>query len=101
MSVVGASAIGQYEEAAAVVFLFSLGNTLQGYTLDKTRNSIRALMDITPKEALVNRNGILMTVPVERIGIEDVIIVRPGERIPMDGKVVKGFSSVNQAPHYR
>jgi len=98
IAVVGASAIGQYEEAAAVVFLFSLGNTLQGYTLDKTRKSIRALMDITPKEALVNRNGILMTVPVERIGIEDIIIVRPGERIPMDGKVVKGFSSVNQAP---
>ncbi len=98
IAVVGASAIGQYEEAAAVVFLFSLGNTLQGYTLDKTRNSIRALMDITPKEALLNRNGILMTVPVESIGIEDVIIVRPGERIPMDGKVVKGFSTVNQAP---
>ena len=98
IAVLGASAIGQYEEAAAVVFLFSLGNTLQGYTLDKTRNSIRSLMDITPKEALLNRNGILMTVPVERIGIEDVIIVRPGERIPMDGKVVKGFSTVNQAP---
>lgn len=98
IAVVGAAAIGQFAEATTVVFLFSLGNTLQGYTLDKTRNSIRALMDITPKEALVSRNGILMTLPVEKIVIEDVIIVRPGERIPMDGKVVKGYSSVNQAP---
>jgi Cd2+/Zn2+-exporting ATPase len=98
IAVVGAAAIGQFEEAAAVVFLFSLGNALQGYTLDKTRNSIRALMDLTPPEALVNRNGILMSVPVGEIGIESVIIVRPGERIPMDGRVIKGFSSVNQAP---
>jgi len=98
IAVVGAAAIGQYEEAAAVVFLFSLGNTLQGYTLDKTRNSIRALMDLTPNEALVSRNGILITVPVGELEIEDLIVVRPGERIPMDGKVVKGFSSVNQAP---
>lgn len=98
IAVAGAAVIGQLEEAAAVVFLFSLGNALQGYTLDKTRNSIRALMDITPPEALVNRNGILMTVPVEHIVVKDVITVRPGERIPMDGKVVNGFSSVNQAP---
>lgn len=98
IAIVGAAAIGQYEEAAAVVFLFSLGNTLQGYTLDKTRNSIRTLMDLTPNEALVSRNGILMTVPVGEIEIEDLIVVRPGERIPMDGRVVQGFSSVNQAP---
>ncbi|MDD4170870.1 MAG: heavy metal translocating P-type ATPase [Syntrophomonas sp.] len=97
IAVVGAAAIGQFEEATAVVFLFSLGNALQGYTLDKTRNSIRALMDLAPQEALVNRNGIMMTLPVERIMVKDVIIVRPGERIPMDGKVIKGFSSVNQA----
>ena len=98
IAVVGAAAIAQFEEATAVVFLFSLGNALQGYTLDKTRNSIRALMDLTPSEALVSRNGMEMTLPVEEIRIDDIIIVRPGERIPMDGKVVEGFSSVNQAP---
>ncbi|OPY58153.1 MAG: putative cadmium-transporting ATPase [Pelotomaculum sp. PtaU1.Bin035] len=98
IAVVGAAAIGEFEEAASVVFLFSLGNALQGYTLDKTRNSIRALMELTPNEALVSRNGVEVTLPVEEIEIDDVIICRPGERIPMDGKVVQGFSAVNQAP---
>jgi len=98
IAIIGAAAIGEFEEAAAVVFLFSLGNALQGYTLDKTRNSIRALMDLTPGEALVSRNGIEMTLSVQGIQIDDIVIVRPGERIPMDGKVVEGFSSVNQAP---
>ncbi|MCG9969418.1 cadmium-translocating P-type ATPase [Pelotomaculum terephthalicicum JT] len=98
IAVVGAAAIGEFEEAASVVFLFSLGNALQGYTLDKTRNSIRGLMELTPNEALVSRNGVEVTLPVEEIGIDDVIICRPGERIPMDGKVVQGFSSVNQSP---
>jgi len=97
IAVVGAAVIGQFEEAATVVFLFSLGNALQGYTLDKTRNSIRALMDLTPNEALVKRNGSEITLPVEEIRIGDIIIVRPGERIAMDGKVVEGYSSVNQA----
>jgi len=97
IAVVGAAAINQFEEAASVVFLFSLGNALQGYTLDKTRNSIRTLMNLTPDEALVRRNGMGITLPVEEIQIGDTIIVRPGERIAMDGKVVEGFSSVNQA----
>lgn len=97
IAVIGAAAIGEFEEAVAVVFLFSLGNALQGYTLDRTRNSIRTLMDLTPNQALVARNGEEMTLPVDDIVIGDIIIVRPGERIAMDGKVVDGFSSVNQA----
>ncbi len=97
IAVVGAAAIQQFEEAATVVFLFSLGNALQGYTLDKTRNSIRSLMDLSPAEALVRRNGVETTLPVEEIRIGDLIIVRPGERIAMDGRVAAGFSSVNQA----
>jgi Cd2+/Zn2+-exporting ATPase len=98
IAVVGASVIAQFEEAAAVVFLFSLGNALQGYTLDKTRNSIKALMELTPNEALVRRGATEMALPVEEIVIGDVIIVRPGERIAMDGKVYAGSSTVNQAP---
>ncbi|MDD4802786.1 MAG: heavy metal translocating P-type ATPase [Syntrophomonas sp.] len=98
LAVIGAVGIGQFEEAIAVVFLFSLGNTLQGYTLDKTRNSIRSLMDLTPKEALVSRNGTEITLPVADVQVDDLIIVRPGEKIAMDGKVIEGFSSVNQAP---
>ncbi len=97
IAVVGAAAIGEFVEATAVVFLFSLGNALQGYTLDKTRNSIRALMDLTPDEALVRRNGEETTITVEEIIIDDIIIIRPGEKIAMDGQVIKGLSSVNQA----
>lgn len=98
IAVIGASALGAFEEAATVVFLFSFGNALQGYTLDKTRNSIRALMEITPNEALVRRGTAEIMLPVKEIVIGDIIIVRPGERIAMDGKVSTGYSTVNQAP---
>lgn len=98
VAVVGAAAIGEWAEGATVVFLFSLGNTLQAYTMEKTRNSIRALMDLSPKEALVRRNGGELRLPVEEIAVGDIIIVKPGGRIPMDGEVVAGSSDVNQAP---
>lgn len=98
IAAIGAVAIGQFEEGAVVVFLFSLGNALQGYTLDKTRNSIKALMELTPNEALVRRDGLEKVLPVDEIRVGDIVIVRPGERIPMDGRVLKGVSSVNQAP---
>jgi Cd2+/Zn2+-exporting ATPase len=98
IAVIGASALGAFEEAATVVFLFSFGNTLQGYTLDKTRNSIRTLMELTPNEALVRQGMTEMTLPVEKILIGDIIIVRPGERIAMDGIVSTGYSNVNEAP---
>lgn len=98
IAVIGASLIGSFEEAAGVVFLFSFGNALQGYTLDKTRNSIQALMEITPNEALVRRGQAEITLPVEEIITGDHIIVRPGERIAMDGKVSTGYSTVNEAP---
>ena len=98
IAVIGASALGSFEEAATVVFLFSFGNILQSYTLDKTRNSIRALIKLTPDEALVRRGETEITLPVQKIVIGDTIIVRPGERIAMDGKVSAGYSTVNQAP---
>ncbi|MEQ8200047.1 MAG: heavy metal translocating P-type ATPase [Syntrophomonadaceae bacterium] len=98
IAVIGAAFLGEFEEAATVVFLFSLGNALQGYTLDKTRHSIRALMDLTPAEALVRQRGITMTMPVEKIMIDDIIIVRPGDKIAMDGEVVRGSSTVDEAP---
>lgn len=98
IAVIGASALGSFEEAATVVFLFSFGNALQSYTLDKTRNSIRALMELTPTVALVKRGATEIKLPVEKIVIGDIIVVRPGERIAMDGKVSTGYSTVNQAP---
>lgn len=97
VAVVGAAAIGQWGEAVTVVFLFSLGNTLQAYTMDKTRQSIRALMELTPLDALVRRDNKEQRLPIDEIQIGDVIIVKPGERIPMDGDIIDGQSSVNQA----
>lgn len=98
VAVLGAAAIGEWLEGATVVFLFALGNTLQSYTMEKTRNSIRALMDLSPKEALVRRDGIELHLPVEQIAVNDIIIIKPGERIAMDGEVVAGRTDVNQAP---
>lgn len=97
IAVIGAAAIGEWSEGATVVFLFSLGNALQAYTLDKTRTSIRALMELAPREALVSRNGEELRLPVEEIAVGDVIQVKPGERIAMDGTVQSGVSTVNQA----
>lgn len=98
IAAVGAVGIGEWSEGATVVFLFALGNALQAYTLDKTRESIRALMELAPREALVQRDGQEVRLPVEEIVVGDVIIVKPGERIAMDGNVVSGVSTVNQAP---
>ncbi|MDT8901426.1 heavy metal translocating P-type ATPase [Anaeroselena agilis] len=96
-AVIGAAIIGEWGEAATVAFLFSFGNTLQTYTMDKTRQSIRALMELAPPEALVRRDGQELQMLVEDIVLGDTIIVKPGERIAMDGVVKSGASAVNQA----
>lgn len=97
VAVIGAAAIGEWSEGATVAFLFSFGNTLQTYTMDKTRQSIRALMELAPPEALVRRGDVEERLPVEEIAIGDIMIVKPGERIAMDGIVKSGLSAVNQA----
>ena len=93
----GAFAIGYWEEAAVVAFLFGVSEWLEGYTADKARQSIRELMDIAPKTATIIRNGEERVLPVEDIEIDDIMVVKPGEKIAMDGEVIKGSSSVNQA----
>ncbi|SFV08349.1 Cd2+/Zn2+-exporting ATPase [Alicyclobacillus macrosporangiidus] len=98
MAALGAAIIGQWAEGASVVWLFALGNVLQNKSIEKTRNSIRSLMSLTPPEAWVKVGSELVRQPVENVGVGDVIVVKPGERIPLDGEVVKGTSSVNQAP---
>ncbi len=98
VAAIGAIVIGEWVEGATVVVLFAIGNTLQTYTMDKTRKSIESLMDLSPKEALVIRNGEEISLPVEEIIIGDTIVVKPGEKIPMDGMVKTGSSYVNQAP---
>lgn len=97
LAVVGATAIGEWAEGATVVFLFALGNTLQAYSMDKTRHSIRALMELSPRQALVRRGNLEVILPVDEIAIGNTVIVKPGERIAMDGRVTKGISMVNQA----
>ncbi len=98
MAAVGAMAIGEWEEGALLMFLFSLGNTLESYTMDRARNAIRSLMDLSPLEATLIDGDREERVPVEKLKVGDRILVRPGERIPMDGVVIEGISAVNQAP---
>lgn len=98
LAVAGAILINQWEEGAAVIFLFSVGYALQSYTLDRTRNSIKSLINLAPAEAAVLRSGTELKVPVRSITPGDILIIRPGERIAMDGVVTDGISSVNQAP---
>ncbi|WP_446855557.1 heavy metal translocating P-type ATPase [Halobacillus faecis] len=95
---IGAALIGEWFEGAMVVWLFALGNTLQNRSIERTRESIRSLINLTPKEATVKLGNQLVRKAVEEVGIGEVIIVKPGEKIPLDGDVMTGTSSVNQAP---
>ncbi|WP_249291999.1 heavy metal translocating P-type ATPase [Metabacillus flavus] len=95
---IGAALIGEWLEGATVVWLFALGNLLQNKSIEQTRNSIRNLMDLAPPEAWIKNGADLVKKPVEEISIGEVIFVKPGDKIPLDGEVVKGESSVNQAP---
>ncbi|WP_264822424.1 heavy metal translocating P-type ATPase [Halocatena marina] len=87
-----------YFEAATLAFLFSTSELLERHSMDRTRSSLRELMDLSPDEATVRRDGETMTIPVDAVQIGDRVVVRPGEKIPMDGTVREGESAVNQAP---
>jgi Cd2+/Zn2+-exporting ATPase len=94
----GAMALGQWSEAAAVVFLFAIAQALETRTLERARNAVRALMDLTPSEALIRDGSGERRVAVDSIVPGMVIVVKPGEKVPLDGAVVSGASAVNQAP---
>jgi Cd2+/Zn2+-exporting ATPase len=94
----GSIFVGEWAEGAVAMFLFSLGNTLEGYTMDRARNAIRGLIDLSPRQATVLHGDHEEQMPVEVLRVNDRILVRPGERIPMDGIVLTGGSAVNQAP---
>ncbi len=94
----GALVIGEYAEAATAMFLFAVAQFLEARSMDRARNAIRALMDVSPAEATVLRGGEEVRVPVDRVMVGETVVVRPGEKIPVDGEVVAGESSVNQAP---
>jgi len=94
----GAIGLGLWEEAALLVLIYSLGDVLEAYATDRVRGAVRALMELAPKEALVRRDGHEVVLTLEDIRIGDTVIIRPGERIPLDGEVIKGISSLDQAP---
>ncbi|MBU4610337.1 cadmium-translocating P-type ATPase [Achromobacter sp. GG226] len=98
VAALGALVIGAAEEAAVVIFLFAVGELLETVAAGRARSAIKALMDVTPRQALREQDGHLQTVPVEQLAIGDVAIVRPGDRIPSDGVVLEGESDVNEAP---
>ncbi len=97
VAIIGAAIIGEWAEGAIVVILFAISEALERFSMDRARKSIRSLMDIAPKEALVRRNGHEMMINVESIAIGDIMIVKPGQKIAMDGVVINGHSAVNQA----
>lgn len=97
-AVVGAIAIGEWTEGATVVLLFACAQALESRSMDRARRAIRALMELAPVEATVRRDGRELRVAAASVLPRDLIIVRPGERIPVDGRVLAGSSDVNQAP---
>ncbi len=95
---VGAAALGLWEEAALLVLIYSLGDVLEAYASDRVRGAVRALMDIVPREALVRRDGVETVMAAGEVRPGEVVIIRPGEKIPLDGVIRKGRTSVDQSP---
>ncbi len=97
IAIIGAVLIGEWGEGATVVILFAISEVLERYSMDKARQSIESLMDIAPKEALIRRGKQELMISVDDIQVEDIMIVKPGQKLAMDGVVVKGTSTLNQA----
>lgn len=101
IAIIGAAIIGEWEEAAVVVFLFAVSEALEAYSMDKARQSIRQLMDIAPPTATIKRahgeHYHEMELATDQIEIGDILVVKPGQKIAMDGIVLAGLSAVNQA----
>jgi Cd2+/Zn2+-exporting ATPase len=98
VAVIGALALGEYAESSVVVFLFSLGELLEALTMDRARGAVRALMALRPPEATRRTPQGEERVPVEALAVGDLVLIRPGERIPADGRVREGHSAVDQSP---
>jgi Cd2+/Zn2+-exporting ATPase len=94
----GAAALGAWAEGALLLFLFSLGHALEHYAMGRAKRAIEALAALAPETATVRRDGQTSEIPVEELVVGDIVIVRPNERLPADGFVVKGSSAINQAP---
>ncbi len=98
IAIIGAIIIEEYVEAASLAFLFSLAELLENYAVERARNSLRELMRLSPEEARIRRKNKEVALPVAEVRIGDVLLTRPGEKVALDGEVIAGASSVNQAP---
>jgi Zn2+/Cd2+-exporting ATPase len=98
VAVAGAMALGQWGEGACVVFLFALAQLLEARAMERARGAISALMELAPSEALVRRDGVEQSLAIDDVRVGDLVVIRPGEKIPLDGVVSVGHSQVNQAP---
>src|SRR5690554_4492621 len=97
IAVIGALIIGEYMESAAVTFLFLFGSFLEVRSLEKARASLKSLMDMAPLKATVLRNGLRAEIMAEEVVKNDLVIIQTGEKIPIDGRVISGNASVNEA----
>ncbi|NMH69634.1 cadmium-translocating P-type ATPase [Bacillus sp. RO3] len=97
IAIIGAALIGEWGEGAIVVLLFAISEVLESYSMDKARESIRSLMDIAPPQAVILRNGKELSVDAEDIEVGDIMVVKPGQKIAMDGEILEGSSFINQA----
>jgi Cd2+/Zn2+-exporting ATPase len=98
VAAIGAAALGKWAEGGLLLFLFSLGHSLEHFAMGRARRAIEALAKLAPETAVVKRGDATVEVPVEQLKLGDVVLVKPNERLPADGVVVKGNTSVNQAP---
>ena len=97
IAAISATAVGAYHEAAAVLFIMLLGESLEGITVGKARKAISSLIQLSPKMAWVRRDGREVKVPIEEVKPNEVVIVKPGDRIPVDGRIISGCGSINQS----
>jgi Cd2+/Zn2+-exporting ATPase len=97
LAALGAAGVGAPMEGAMLLFLFSLSNVLQDFAIDRTRKAIRSLMQLRPTQALVKRGAETLMLPIEDVALGDEIVVRPGERVPLDGEVIEGRTSIDEA----
>ena len=94
----GAAILGEWSEGAFLLFLFALGHAGEHYALDRARNAVNALGELMPNEAQRKRGDHIERVSVDQLAIDDVVVVRPGDRVPVDGAVVDGRSTIDQSP---
>jgi len=98
IAVVGAIGLGEWFEAAMVVWLFGISEWLEALSLARARRAIRDMMSVAPTDALVRRDGAIVPIAIDHVRVGDLVLVRPGDRVPVDGTVMHGESAVNQAP---